>query len=339
MNMISFIVPCYNVDLYLEKCINSLLNQSYKNFEIIIINDGSEDSTLQIAKQMVQNDKRIILLNQMNQGVSEARNNGIRHSKGDYIIFIDPDDYVHKEFSKALLDGLSQTRADLCVCGHTKVYENGSELKSSCSNEVFYNEKIIEQYFIGESTLTVLTCDKLFKADIIRKNNIYFPKEVTSGQDQVFILNYLMYCKAVSTICNNYYYYYQRIGSKSKRYEYDIFLKTIIKLEIIKKILYTNNILNNYQRFYEIRLYMNLFSQGFLLYQYSDKKTFKKQFKKMKQDSISFINKSISERMIDLIIRSRLNIKERIACFIIYYMPISVVKMLYRFYLKQKMVN
>lgn len=338
MNMISFIVPCYNVEQYLKKCIISLKNQSYKNIEIIIINDGSEDKTLQIATQL-DDDERIILLDQVNQGVSEARNNGIRQSKGDYIIFIDPDDYVHEDFSKALLDDLLKTQADLCVCGHTKVFDNGFKIKSSSTNELFSNDKIIEQYFIGESTLTVLTCDKIFRADIIRENKIFFPKVVTSGQDQVFILNYLMYCQTVSTIKNNYYYYYQRIGSKSKRYEYDIFKKTLIKLDIIKKILYSNNIFNNYQRFYEIRLYMNLFSQGFLLYQYSSKDTFKIQFKQMKRDSINFINKPIINQITDVLFKSKLNIKERAICFIIYFMPIQIIKIVYKVYLKQKRVK
>ncbi|AUM96477.1 TPA: glycosyltransferase [Clostridium botulinum] len=333
MEKISVILPCFNVEKYFERCISSLLKQSYKNLEIIIVNDGSTDNTLKIARNYLKIDNRIIIIDQDNKGVSFARNVGIDRSSGDYIIFIDPDDYVHEDFVKSLYERLIETNSDLSICGHTKVYDNLSYKKSRVSSSVFVGDDMLKEYFIGESTLTVLMCDKIFKSSIIKENKIYCPIEITSGQDQVFILEYLLYSNKVSTIDNNCYYYYQRIGSKSKRYEYYIFERTLIKIEYLKGLLLKKGVYDKFEKYYKIRLYMNLFSQGFLLYKYSFDNNFKNTFKKLKEDSVKYINKNKLSILWDILFFTKLNIKEKIACFIIYYLPSYFVKMLYKMYL------
>ena len=92
---ISIIIPVYNAEKYLKCCLDSILNQSYKNLEIIIINDGSTDNSLKVIEEYKKNDNRIILISQKNQGVSKSRNNGLELATGDYIMFIDPDDWIH----------------------------------------------------------------------------------------------------------------------------------------------------------------------------------------------------------------------------------------------------
>ncbi|GAA0768001.1 glycosyltransferase [Clostridium subterminale] len=334
MEKISVILPSYNVEKYIGKCIDSLINQSYENIEIIIVNDGSTDRTLEVAKEYSKVDSRINIINQENKGVSCARNNAIKKSTGSYIIFIDPDDYLHEDFVKSLYDRLVESNSDLTICGHTKVYDNLYKTKSKTSKTIFKGDEIFKEYFIGESTLTVLMCDKIFKSKIIKENNIYCPEEVTSGQDQVFILEYLVYCNSVSTIDNNYYYYYQRVGSKSKRYEYHIFERTITKLEYLKRILVENSLYDKFERYFKIRLYMNLFSQGLLLYTYNFEKNFKSTFKILKKDSVRYINKNRFSMLLDILLLSKLNIKEKIACFTIYYLPSFFVELLYKKYLR-----
>ena len=333
MEKISIILPSYNVEKYIGKCISSLLKQSYKNLEIIIVNDGSMDGTSEVAKSYLELDKRLVVIDQENKGVSVARNIAIDKAGGSYMIFIDPDDYVHEDFVKSLYERLIQTNSDIAVCGHTKVYDDLTEIKSKTSNSIFTGEDMYKEYFTGESTFTVLMCDKIFKSKIIKENNIYCPVEVTSGQDQVFILEYLVHCNSVATIDNNYYYYYQRIGSKSKRYEYYIFERTIIKLEYLKKILIKNGLYEKYKDYFKIRLYMNLFSQGLLLYRYNLDENFKSTFNKLKSDSIKYINKNRFSMFWDIMFFAKLNIKEKIACFVIYYLPTFFIKLLYKKYL------
>ncbi|MGG1634057.1 glycosyltransferase family 2 protein [Paenibacillus sp. NRS-1760] len=337
MEKISVILPSYNVEKYIGKCLESLLKQSYNNLEIIIVNDGSTDGTLEIAKEFLNIDKRLIVTNQDNQGVSIARNNAINLSTGEYIIFVDPDDYVHEDFVKSLYESLIQNKSDLAICGHTKVYDDLTEVKSKTSRSLFTDDVIFEEYFIGESTLTVLMCDKIFKSNIIKENNIHCPIEVTSGQDQVFILEYLLYCNSVSTVDNNYYYYYQRIGSKSKRYEYYIFERTIIKLEYLKDLLKKHKLYDKFEGYFKIRLYMNLFSQGLLLYRYDSKENFKSKFRKLLDDSVKYINKSRLSILLDIVLFSKLNIKEKVSCFVIYFFPSVFVKFLYKTYLNMQL--
>lgn len=336
MEKISVILPSYNVEKYIDKCILSLLKQSYKDLEIIIVNDGSTDRTLEASKSYLNVDKRVIVIDQENKGVSVARNTAIDKASGSYMIFIDPDDYVHEDFVKSLYERLIETNSDLAVCGHTKTYDELPESKSKTSKSVFKGDDIFKEYFIGESTFTILMCDKIFKSKIIKENKIYCPVEVTSGQDQVFILEYLAHSNSVSTIDNNYYYYYQRVGSKSKRYEYYIFERTITKLEYLKKILKENSFYEKFKNYFKIRLYMNLFSQGLLLYRYNLDENFKTTFKKLKKDSVKYINKDKFSMFWDIMFYAKLNIRERIACFVIYYLPIFCVKLLYRKYLSMQ---
>ncbi len=336
MEKVSIVLPCYNVEKYLKKCINSLVVQTYTNIEMIIVDDGSSDDTLNVAKTCANIDNRIIVFSQPNKGVSTARNVAIEKSSGKYIVFVDPDDYVSNDFIEKLYNRMLETESDLSVCGHIKVYDDGKEVPSQTSHEKIENKIMFKQYFIANSTFTTLMCDKMFKTNIIKENKIFFPKDVTSGQDQVFILDYLIYCKSVATINGNYYYYYQRVGSKSKRYEYYIFQKTLSKLEYIKKILVKNNIFSKYKEYYKIRLYMNFFSQGFLLYQYVESASFKKVFRQMKKDTNIYIGNTFIGRFFDIVFFAKLNFKERIACFVVYFMPIFFVKKLYKNYLKKK---
>ena len=117
MAKVSIIVPVYNVEKYLRKCLDSLINQTLKDIEIICINDGSTDKSLEILEEYKNRDSRIILLNQENSGQSIARNNGIKKATGEYIGFVDPDDWVENNMIKCLIDEIKSEKVDLVTSG------------------------------------------------------------------------------------------------------------------------------------------------------------------------------------------------------------------------------
>ena len=120
-DLVSIIIPVYNTEKYLSKCLESVINQTYKNLEIILINDGSTDKSKEICESFAKKDKRIQILNKENSGVSSARNHGMRLAKGQYIAFIDGDDYAEENYIEELLKNLKQTESDCVLCGYNRV--------------------------------------------------------------------------------------------------------------------------------------------------------------------------------------------------------------------------
>jgi glycosyltransferase involved in cell wall biosynthesis len=114
--MLSIIVPVYNSEAFVGRCIESVLNQSYKDFELILVNDGSTDSTLEVCNEYAKKDKRVIVLNRKHSGVSKSRNAGLDRAKGDYITFIDSDDYVDKERYTITIAAMKKYHADIVQC-------------------------------------------------------------------------------------------------------------------------------------------------------------------------------------------------------------------------------
>lgn len=194
---ISVIVPVYNNERTIERCIKSLLKQTYTNFEIIIINDGSTDNTKEIIKKF-QNNKKIYIFDQPNRGVSCARNLGLKKSKGKYISFVDSDDYVENNFLQDLIDGMKDIN-DLSIVGLRHKYPNNDKIDK------------IEKYYEGEFTSTqVLNFlffkngpqgylpNKLWRKDIIYKNGLFLDPELDKLEDLLFTVKYLLSSKNVS---------------------------------------------------------------------------------------------------------------------------------------------
>ena len=124
MKLISVIVPVYNTEKYIEKCVMSILNQTYKNLEIILIDDGSTDNSPQICDSLAEKDNRITVIHQPNGGVSSARNIGLDNTHGDYITFVDSDDYIEPNMIEFLSENIGDT--NIAMCGYTSVEENGN---------------------------------------------------------------------------------------------------------------------------------------------------------------------------------------------------------------------
>lgn len=122
--LISVIIPCYNTEKYLSKCIESVLNQTYSNLEIILINDGSTDNSLAIMQKYAKENKKISIIDQQNKGVAYSRNLGISAANGEYVIFVDSDDFVSKYYCEALYNAIQENKADIAMCHVTKILEN-----------------------------------------------------------------------------------------------------------------------------------------------------------------------------------------------------------------------
>ena len=140
--LISIIVPVYNSEKYLEKCISSILNQTYKNIEIIIVDDGSKDKSVEICDNFSKNNKNIKVFHKKNEGVSIARNYGISKAKGDYILFIDSDDTIAKEMIYSLYNNLVDNDADISMCNIIRIDENGEYVDEFNKKELDKNPTI-----------------------------------------------------------------------------------------------------------------------------------------------------------------------------------------------------
>ena len=221
MPQISLIVPVYNAEQYLSRCIDSILNQSFKDFELILVNDGSKDNSLEICNQYSGSDARVIIVSQENGGASSARNHGIEVAKGDFICFVDADDYVTSSYLEQLVrPALQKDRIDLVLQGRIKC-ESGQQIKIAPDRDGVYFLSEDPGFFKDVSLFRFCSVfSKLFKRDIIHDHKISFSKSMNHGEDFDFLANYLLYCDGVEvSTCANYYYMINP-GSLSDRFAF-----------------------------------------------------------------------------------------------------------------------
>ena len=211
-DMVSIIVPVYNAEKTLDRCINSILNQKYREFELILVNDGSTDNSLDIIKNYQIKDKRIKIIDSINRGVSEARNSGLNKANGKYIQFIDSDDYIEADMLENTVSKLDNKEADLIISGINIKVEKNEKIISSV--QTFNYEEVEGKSNIAKSVLERLdgtyinaVWNKLFRRDIIVENKILLPKDISLGEDLIFTLEYLKHCNKVIFDNESYYNY------------------------------------------------------------------------------------------------------------------------------------
>ncbi len=223
MATISIIIPVYNTAKYIENCINSLINQTFKDIEIICINDGSTDGSFEILKQLEQQDNRIVLLNQKNSGPAAARNNGLRHAKGQYIMFCDSDDSYMPSMCEKMLQKIQQYAYDMVMCdcninidGNVERAKNKRHIQYHLLNlkgEISINDEI-------KTDIRPILWNKIFKKDLIDQYNINFP-DGFEADDNAFIYQY------IACLQNNIY------GLDEKLYNYTIRANSIMDKSLI----------------------------------------------------------------------------------------------------------
>lgn len=214
--LVSIIIPVYNVEKYITQCIESVKNQTYKNFEAIIVNDGSTDRSVEICQGIINKDPRFKILNKENGGLSDARNKGIEHANGEYIIFVDSDDWLELNMLERMMCVACDTNADMVIIGHTIAYENQPK-KYWKKFSSLHNEKVIQ--YSKEDALEALFKNVPFSNSAWAKlyakklfENIRFP--TNKLYEDIFVMyNLFDKCKKVDFIAENGYYYRQRKGS------------------------------------------------------------------------------------------------------------------------------
>ena len=197
---ISIIIPIYNTEAYLSKCLNSVLNQTHSNLEIICINDGSTDKSLDILNSI--QDPRIKIISIDNHGVGYARNLGIKEVSGDFIIFIDSDDYVEKTYCEDMLRNQIKYNSDLVYCGHFTRTPDGILRKRWLPKTLYTKNPMADRLKI---TRHLVVTKKLFKAEIIKENNIQFDTTLNYAEDSLFLVQYLTFCKTASGVNKQLY--------------------------------------------------------------------------------------------------------------------------------------
>lgn len=206
MKKVSIIVPVFNAENTIEKCLISICNQTYKNIEIIVINDGSTDNSQDIINQMGKEDNRIISVVQKNSGVSEARNLGLSIATGDYITFVDSDDYIESNMYEIMLNSCESSRADVVQCNYKRVDLNGKLLKSgNFPTGVYSGNDNVMNYFISlQDTVNHAVWNKLIKRKLI--DSTKFPS-YSYSEDYVFSTEIMKKVSKLIVIDEELYYY------------------------------------------------------------------------------------------------------------------------------------
>lgn len=211
---ISVIVPIYKVEKYLKECVDSILAQTYQNFELILVDDGSPDSCPAMCDEFAKQDSRVVVIHKENGGLSDARNAGLDIAKGEYIGFVDGDDYISPRMYETLINRILSDKSDFAVCEHARVDDLGKIIEFPKSqqkvNRKYYSpDEFISELFICNGAY-VVAWNKLYRKDIFAKLRFPFGKQ---HEDEFIIHHVIAQCKKISYIEDELYYYRQREGS------------------------------------------------------------------------------------------------------------------------------
>jgi len=221
---VTIIVPVYNVENYLRKCMDSILSQTFRNFEIISINDGSTDGCSDILDGYAKDNNNVVVINQKNQGLAVARNSGIKAARGKYLAFVDSDDYIDSEMINAMYQRAQNEGSDIVICRYEQVYEDGSVHYTSGITADYSKGELFKRVLAGK--ISGMACDKLYKTSLFLDNNIFYPKGLYH-EDLVVTFKLFYYAKNISVIEKVFYYWLRREGSisrtASKKHVEDIF--------------------------------------------------------------------------------------------------------------------
>ena len=236
---ISVIIPIYNAQSTIQRTLDSILNQTYNNIEVILVNDGSSDNSLKICNTYKEKDSRVIVIDKENGGPSSARNEGLKNATGFYVQFVDADDELDYTYTEKMISYFKAYKnLDLVISGITIISKNKRFVnfdKCGIITQNNLNELVNQQNFYG---LIASPCNKIYLKE---KLNIEFPKDIKNGEDAIFNLNYLQNCKNIYLTNNeSYNYYYENPNSLTKKYSEKRFLDTLFVREQLKA--FFNNI-------------------------------------------------------------------------------------------------
>ncbi len=226
--LVSIIVPVYNAEKYLNRCLESIVNQTYRNIEILLIDDGSPDSCPQMCEEWAQKDSRIIVIHKENEGAGQARNTGLDNANGEYILFVDSDDYIDCKTVEICVDAAEKENAQVVlfslynVDSHSRVKPASvmSSPKTFDKNEL--RQELLPSLFVHTLGYGVSVWGKMFCIDVIKKNELSFVSEREYySEDAIFVLEYFSKIQSACALNQRLYYYFENNNSLSRTYTED----------------------------------------------------------------------------------------------------------------------
>jgi glycosyltransferase involved in cell wall biosynthesis len=269
---VSVIIPVYNAEEHLGHCIDSLISQTLNEVEFIFINDGSKDKSKDIIERYQQLDSRIKLINQKNKGVSIARNNGLKIARGEYVGFVDADDYVQREYYEILYKAARKKNHDVIITNFES-YSNGNIhintypfVEGQTFKENYIQNDIIP-YFLKEDNCNSV-CNKLYKRKLIKENNLKFPNQVALGEDGMFNIDFFCFSNSGEYLNYTGYHYREVQGSATRNIKDRDYFKRAIDAYQFKLPTSVNTNLDNdrIQKYKAIKLVKNVMSYIHLYY-------------------------------------------------------------------------
>lgn len=227
--LITIVVPVYNAEKYLNRCIESIVNQTYRNSEIILVDDGSPDKCPQMCDQWAEKDSRIKVIHKENAGAGMARNTGIEEACGRYILFVDSDDYIDLKTIEKCVAELLKTQSDVVMFGRFSAFADGTVKETPVVTDEYYFsgnrviDDILSGLFVHERGIGISSCNKIYSLQLIKEKNIKFKSErEILSEDAIFNLELFAYVKAVAIIPESFYYYFKNEASFSRTYKKDL---------------------------------------------------------------------------------------------------------------------
>ena len=207
---ISVIVPVYNVQVYLKKCLTSIISNTYSCLEIILVDDGSTDQSGTICDQFANLDKRIKVIHKKNGGLSSARNAGLDIANGDYIFFVDSDDWLEKSIFEKMVKSVHLSKADIVQCGYVRETDSTNNYLFKPENKIFLGRYEISRELLLQNNIIVNAWNKLYRKDVIGDVRFF---EGKNNEDNIFITDLLPKIKSISVISDPLYHYVIRSNS------------------------------------------------------------------------------------------------------------------------------
>ena len=218
--LVSVIIPVYNTAKYLQRCINGLEAQSYKNLELIFVNDGSNDDSVKILKNSEEHYENIIIINQENKGPSAARNAGLEVARGKWVLFCDSDDSVQKEWAERLVINAEEHPNSLVICGLLHFYPSNGKRESTTIKSGYYRK---DQYYeLIEPGMAGSVCIKAFLNSIIQTKMLRFCEDVRFAEDALFVLDYMEGVDSFYLLEDPLYCYYHYDNDERKSLSVDV---------------------------------------------------------------------------------------------------------------------